>query len=213
MEQFSRMSVAIGLPLTHVNGDVPARQRSKVKPTPPRMRVFLYPYQILINEALLFNSFLHAIADKADNPQSLYWPVMDLGIARVKKFTILVMQVNREVECLGRVERLLAADNSEALLEVRVMAWNTPWGFKTPDGLLSAFAGVSRERLSQSYDDEAQLRMLNHNVLCHTFTAFENVHKYLGHRSLECVPKDIITSAVMGAFLENEVTYLSWLRP
>lgn len=175
----------------------------RVPPPFPVSQSIIHPYSILTNDEYLLTTFLQHILDKANNIQSLVWHVLDIGTSLVGKNALLVLLQNRTVQCYGRVERLLVADEEQVALEVLVMGWNTSWGFRSPDGLFSAVAIVSREHLTAPYRQRAQHRQICKNVSLFVNGAIVAVHDYLRHGDLKRVSSDPVTSALMDAFAEN----------
>ncbi|VDB99496.1 unnamed protein product [Peniophora sp. CBMAI 1063] len=197
-------SCAMNGQLENGNALSPRRYANFSQPDHRQPPSFAYSSVTVVNRPEIIQAFLRVMLDKAGNPQPIYWSVNDLGTSCIGKNEILVFQCNLYTDCYGRVERLLEADAENALLEVRLLGWNSMhYGLKVPDAILIALAAVSRERLVSTYDEEARLRSLSHNVIQHAFTAITNVHDYLRHRDVTRIPRDPTTLALMDAFIEN----------
>ncbi|KZV62850.1 hypothetical protein PENSPDRAFT_670070 [Peniophora sp. CONT] len=167
------------------------------------LKALVYPYTILPNDTKLHDNFLAHLTDKAGSTQSILWPIADMGVAKVGTSTIVFLQVNRNVECFGRVERLLGSDSQDAIVQVRLLGWNTLYGWKAPEGNLISLAVVSRERLSVPYHKQAAYRQFAHNITLHTINAINMMHRYLVHQNMAWVPTDPIALALMDAFIES----------
>ncbi|KZV59046.1 hypothetical protein PENSPDRAFT_672633 [Peniophora sp. CONT] len=153
---------------------------------------------------LLLDTFLLHILDKRGLVQTFIWLLNDFGRSLVGLDALLIYRQNADVECHGRVMRFIARDWNSVLFQVKLLGWNTTWGWRAPLNHLYAYVVVPLQRCQPEVGSERYAYFgMSSQLANHTFTTAQKVYDYMDRKISTQLPNDPITSAIHETFLSS----------
>ncbi|KZV62855.1 hypothetical protein PENSPDRAFT_670074 [Peniophora sp. CONT] len=181
--------------------DVPATPLPHITDTPQNA---VHGSIMLPIGQLLLDTFLMHLLDKRGLVQTFIWLLNDLGRSLVGIDTLLIYRQNVDVECHGRIMRFIVRDWNSALFQVKLLGWNTTWGWRAPLHHLYAYVIVPLQRCQPVVGAECYAYFgMSMQLANHTFKMAQKVADYMDRKIPAQLPNDPVTSAIHETFLSS----------
>ncbi|KZV76347.1 hypothetical protein PENSPDRAFT_661168 [Peniophora sp. CONT] len=153
---------------------------------------------------LLVSAFLLRILDKCHSVQALIWFLSDFARSTVTLDTLLIYRQHVDVECHARILRFIVRNNDSVLWQLKVLGWNTKWGWGAPRGHLYAYLVTPLVRCHPCVSSKRYAYFdLDSPLSNFAFEAAQLVYEHMERDDSANLPNDPVTRAIHETFLAS----------
>ncbi|VDC02314.1 unnamed protein product [Peniophora sp. CBMAI 1063] len=197
----SSVSITLGVTLDDQSTHVPT----------PVQHIFCATLIIPLGE-VLFILFLNFLRDRRRNCQLLIWILSDFSRSLVDIKTEIRLRQNKYTEFYAVVQHFIARDDESVLFQVKLVRWNTAWGWHAPneEGQLVAYVLVPLENCTARYQDPNRFAYFKAptSLINYMYTIAERVAAANTKEEVLRLPNNPVTNALHKSFvMEPDLKY------